>query len=59
MTMERKVPTLSDTPTVAWAKPADARVAWQVYLNGAIKVRQLNSGVVQFATGENEWEDAQ
>ncbi len=41
-----------------WAKPRDSRVVWQVYLDGAIKVRRLNSGVVQVASGDSDWADA-
>lgn len=50
---------MSNTPTVAWAKPADARVAWQAYLSDKIKVRELNSGVVQYAVGDGDWADAE
>jgi hypothetical protein len=50
---------MSEKPVIAWAKPADVRVAWQAYVNGVIKVRQLNSGVVQVATGDQDWRDAE
>lgn len=46
-------------PVIAWAKPSDVRVAWQFYVDGAIKVRQLNSGIVQVATGDQDWRDAE
>lgn len=49
---------MTDTPTIAWARPSDARVTWQFYADGLIKVRQLNSGVVQVATDDEEWRDA-
>lgn len=45
-------------PTAAWATPK-AHEAWRVYLDGAIKVRKLNSGVIQVATGDDEWKDAE
>lgn len=44
---------------LAWARPADKRVEAQFYAFGKIKVRLLKSGIVQYATGENEWEDAE
>lgn len=46
------------TPTVTWARPRDARVAWQAYLSDKIKVRELHSGVVQYATDDGDWQDA-
>lgn len=46
------------TPTIAWANPQDTRVAWQFYADGVIKVRQLNSGIVQYAVGDSDWLDA-
>lgn len=49
---------MTDTPTIAWAKPNDRRVAWQAYVGDKIKIRELNDGTVQYATGESEWEDA-
>lgn len=48
-----------ERPIAAWATPRTEE-AWRVYLDGAIKVRQLNSGVVQYAVGDNiEWRDAE
>lgn len=40
------------------ARPDDSRVDWQVYIDGAIKVRQLNSGVVESAVDDGEWTQA-
>jgi hypothetical protein len=45
-------------PSIAVARPNDRRVEWQVYLGGTIKVRQLNSGEVQIATGDGDWRAA-
>lgn len=44
---------------LAWARPADKRVEAQFYAFGKIKVRLLNNGIVQYATGDGEWEDAE
>jgi hypothetical protein len=48
---------VNGVPEIAVARPKDARVAWQVYLDGAIKVRRLNSGVVEIATGDADWKE--
>lgn len=40
------------------ARPDDSRVDWQVYIDGAIKVRQLNSGVVEYAVDDGDWTEA-
>lgn len=40
---------------IAVARPGDARVDWQVYIDGAVKVRRLNSGVVEVAVRDEEW----
>lgn len=46
------------SPTIAVARPNDKRVAWQVYLDGAIKVRRLNSGIIEVATDDGDWRAA-
>lgn len=43
---------------IAVAHPADTRVDWQVYIDGAVKVRRLNSGVIEVATGTDDWMEA-
>ena len=48
---------MSDVPLVAWANPKPHE-DWRFYVDGAIKVRMLTSGVVQVATGEEDWRDA-
>ena len=40
------------------ARPDDSRVDWQVYIADAIKVRQLNSGVVEYAVDDGDWTEA-
>lgn len=42
---------------VAWANPAPHE-EWRCYIDGAIKVRKLNSGIIQVATGYDDWRDA-
>lgn len=42
---------------VAWANPAPHE-EWRCYIDGAIKVRKLNNGEIQVATGYEEWRAA-
>jgi len=35
------------------------RVLYQFYVNGSIAVRELNSGIVQYKTGDGDWQDAE
>lgn len=42
---------------VAWANPKPEE-EWRCYVDGAIKVRKLNSGVIQVATGYDDWRNA-
>jgi hypothetical protein len=51
---ERVVNTDSGNPWIAHATPRPEEV-WRVYLNGKIKVRELNSGIVQVAVGDKDW----
>lgn len=44
---------------VVQARPADKRVDAQIYAFGKIKVRLLNNGVVQYATGDSGWVDVE
>lgn len=44
------------TPVIVWANPAPHE-AWRAYINGVVKVRQLNSGIVQAAGLDGEWKD--
>lgn len=43
--------------TVTWANPKPDEV-WRVYIGDKIKVREMNSGIVQVATGGSDWKDA-
>lgn len=45
---------MSEAPVVAVARPNDKRVDWQVYIDGAVKVRRLNSGIIEVAGLEDE-----
>lgn len=48
---------MTDTPIVAWANPKPDE-EWRCYLDGVIKVRRLNSGIVQIAVEGEGWRDA-
>lgn len=50
---------MPEKPVITWARPTDVRVVWQFYVDDAIKVRMLSNGVVQFATGDKGWMDAE
>lgn len=46
-------------PEISFARPNDKRVEWQVYVGGVVKLRKLNSGVVEIATlDSDEWREA-
>jgi len=47
----------TDKVIVAWANPAQHE-EWRCYIDGAVKVRKLNSGEIQVATGYEEWKSA-
>lgn len=42
---------------VSWANPR-AEEEWRCYIDGAVKVRKLNSGEIQVATGYDDWRSA-
>lgn len=42
---------------VAWANPAPHE-EWRAYIDGSVKVRKLNNGKIQVATGYDDWRDA-
>lgn len=42
---------------VAWANPAPHE-EWRCYIDGAVKVRKLNSGEIQVAVGYDDWKSA-
>lgn len=48
---------MSDTPVVAWATPDDRRVVWQAYIDEAVKVRRLASGIVEVAVRDEDWQE--
>lgn len=50
---------IDPSSAVTWAHPLDKRVEAQFYAFGKIKVRLLNNGIVQYATGEEDWRDAE
>ena len=43
-------------PTAVFATPRPHE-EWRVYISGEVKVRKLSSGIIQVATGYNEWKD--
>ncbi len=48
---------LSAKPEVVYAKPRPGEV-WRVYIGGKVKVRELNSGTIEVATGDRDWSEA-
>jgi hypothetical protein len=48
---------VTSRPEVVYAKPKSGEV-WRVYIGGKIKVRELNSGAIEVATGDNDWSEA-
>lgn len=48
---------VSSHPEVVYAKPKSGEV-WRVYIGGKVKVRELNSGIIQVATGGSDWSEA-
>lgn len=42
---------------VAWANPKPEE-EWRCYIDGAVKVRKLNNGEIQVATGYDGWKAA-
>ena len=45
---------LDNRPVIRFAKPRPEEV-WRAYINGKIKIRELNSGLMQVAVDDGDW----
>lgn len=45
---------MSETPTIVFAHPKPEEV-WRAYVGDKVKIRELNSGIVQVAADDGDW----